>query len=710
MRLFLSTFATCRLKHYWTRAFRAIVYGSAITLNSGVGTASLSAQEAVANAANRGDPPAADALNHRGSVTFRETPLSEVILILSQQWNVNIIAGAEVTGQVNGTFKDETLKSILESILISNGLQFRQIGNSLVVLPNTELGGNRSNFRVEVLDANTGSSEEMEELITALKLQMSADGQLVPISATGKLTILDTPERIEAVRTLLSQINPLDQSPKNFVSTSANDPASSSASATNISQADGMLVPAPLELRPQFILAKDLQQPLNMIAGDTNISLVEQENTLVVFGDATIQHKARLLMQQLDKPRPQVRITGYIYDVDLGELEKLGVDWGQRTMSRGVDANGVPNNLALSGTGLLTPAAVTNSANTLTGVVTDTASTTADAAAAATAAPGGQFLFRTLSSSFELQTLIQALDETKGSRLLADPHVTVVDRHLASLGIVTQIPVQQLTQTQQGGSIGSTSFKEAGITLDVTPHIASDGTIEMQVEPTFSVLTGFQNGNPVIDTRRASTVVRVTHGQALVIGGLRSKRTVETVKGIPGLMNIKYVGALFRAHDTDVRESELIVFIMPEIVGYCGGLEREMEALDVTQKQLSCVQTAVNGPFTPDCHDCYCPQHHPRPRIHNGMQDVGLIGSHDVIFVNPVPNSMIQSWTEPAATITEVPPPSPVRPVPTISAPPNDQDPISEAVDYPANTSNSVSLRSSASSRRIPVRQASFQR
>lgn len=75
------------------------------------------------------------ALAQIGTVTFRETPLAEVILILSERWDVNIIAGADVQGQVNGTFKNESLKSILDSILLSNGLQYRQVGNSLVVFP-----------------------------------------------------------------------------------------------------------------------------------------------------------------------------------------------------------------------------------------------------------------------------------------------------------------------------------------------------------------------------------------------------------------------------------------------------------------------------------------------------------------------------------------------------------------------------------------------
>ncbi|MEZ6081116.1 MAG: hypothetical protein R3C56_37265 [Pirellulaceae bacterium] len=61
------------------------------------------------------------------------------------------------------------------------------------------------------------------------------------------------------------------------------------------------------ELRPQFILANDLLKPMEMVVleGGGQVSVVEQENFLVVLGDASVQERASLLLQQLDKPRPQ---------------------------------------------------------------------------------------------------------------------------------------------------------------------------------------------------------------------------------------------------------------------------------------------------------------------------------------------------------------------------------------------------------------------
>lgn len=580
-------------------------------------------------------------LAERGNVTFKEAPLSEVVLIISRQWNVNIVAGSQIDGKVTATYEDESLEKILESILVANGYTYRRIGNSAVIVPAQQSTSTRESLEVEVMQVPVDADEGLDELIEALKLQMSPDGQIQPISSSGKIAVQDTRDRIEAVRAMLREIS--SGSGEQFVSTQSGSSIveevvpsetgdGSAPSTENLTNA--------LELRPQYISVEDLQAPLGLVVGESQLARMQGENAMVVIGSPAERQQAQALLRQLDKPRPQVRITGYIYDLDLGELERIGVDWNQQFMSQAIDANGIPRNLSMSQGGLLTPNAPNNAAQVVTGLGETTAEATTSAvagaaSAAATAATGGQMLFRTLNSGFELQTLVQAFEETEGSRLLADPHVTVVDRHTAQLGIVTQIPVQQLTQTTQGGNIGTTTFQEAGITLDVTPRIASDGTIEMEVKPEFSVLSGFQQGNPIIDTRRAETVVRVRHGQALVIGGLRNSSVVETVRGVPGLMNVKWIGRLFSMHDTTVRESELIVLIMPEIVGYCGGLERENHALEVAKQTLSRVSTAVDGPFMCNCKDKHCPHHNPRPRIHNGMHDQGLVGGSDPIFILP---------------------------------------------------------------------------
>jgi hypothetical protein len=153
--------------------------------------------------------------------------------------------------------------------------------------------------------------------------------------------------------------------------------------------------------------------------------------------------------------------------------------------------------------------------------------------------------------------------------LLADPNVAVLDNEQAIFKSTREIPIQQLTETQQGGNIGTTAFKEAGITLTVIPKVASDGTIGMEVSPEFSRHVGFDPaGQPIFDKRQATTSLRVANRQTVVIGGLRQREDIGEFNGIPYLKDLKYVGRLFRSRTTNVRESELVVFLMPEIISY----------------------------------------------------------------------------------------------------------------------------------------------
>ncbi len=137
-------------------------------------------------------------LNRRGNVVFRDTPLQDVIYTLSQQWGINIVAGADVSGKVSGTFRDTPLRDILDSLLTVNGYGYRLSGNNLLVLKQEQIGPNNPNFRAEtMLLPRNLSNEAMQEVIGALRVFSSqAGGQLQAIPSTNTLMVYDTPERI----------------------------------------------------------------------------------------------------------------------------------------------------------------------------------------------------------------------------------------------------------------------------------------------------------------------------------------------------------------------------------------------------------------------------------------------------------------------------------------------------------------------------------
>jgi general secretion pathway protein D len=199
------------------------------------------------------------------------------------------------------------------------------------------------------------------------------------------------------------------------------------------------------------------------------------------------------------------------------------------------------------------------------------------------------------------------LQGAKDARLLANPNAVVLENEEAIFEKVQEIPYQQLTQTQQGGSIGTTSFKKAGITLHVSPKISVDGLIRMNVNPEVSRLVGFTPGDnqPIIDTSSAQTVLTVANKQTFAIGGLRTRNDAAEFNGIPYLKDLNVVGRLFRSRDIDVREGELVVFISPEIESYAEEPNcREKIALETVRCRLDQIPEAEGCP--PCCRRLPC--------------------------------------------------------------------------------------------------------
>ncbi|GAA4437569.1 secretin N-terminal domain-containing protein [Bremerella cremea] len=460
------------------------------------------------------------ALRQRGDLNLRETTLPHALRTIGEVWNINVVIGSKVEGTINGTFRDAPLYDILDSILLLNGYGYRPVGDSLVIVPLADLGASNPMFRSETFPLKHANAVE---IIPALESLRSRGGSIQAIASANSLAVVDYPNHLDMIRTAVQQIDQVA--------------ANSGASAGN------RVITDVLNYRPEYLNAKSLLEAVqSLISADGRAAIVETENQVIVIDRPENLRMIQSMLQRVDVPKPQVRITALIYDIDLDDTEQLGVDWSTIFKGR-PDANGVPQNVFGIDSALSIPVAAGD--------------------------PSGVMTFQTLNGSIDLTAVVNAVRQMDDSRLLADPNVVVVDREKAMIQIVTEIPYQQLTQTSAGGNIGTTAFREAGVMLTVTPRISNDGTIEMDVTPSFSRLTGYSDGanpQPIIDRRETMTTVRVADGQVLVIGGLRQRADIINENGIPYLKDIKYVGKLFRYRSTEVRESELVVFLRTEIL------------------------------------------------------------------------------------------------------------------------------------------------
>jgi type II secretory pathway component GspD/PulD (secretin) len=112
---------------------------------------------------------------------------------------------------------------------------------------------------------------------------------------------------------------------------------------------------------------------------------------------------------------------------------------------------------------------------------------------------------------------------------------------------------------------------DIGIILDVTPQIAEDGTIIMNIHPSITDKTGEKttpDGKstfPLLSVRETDTTVRVRDGQTIIIAGLMQEKTIENYTGVPVLDSLPLLGGLFRYKTQTKTNSELVIMITPTL-------------------------------------------------------------------------------------------------------------------------------------------------
>lgn len=298
----------------------------------------------------------------------------------------------------------------------------------------------------------------------------------------------------------------------------------------SVSEAEDLIATEVFNLN--FANAKDLEKTVSkLVSSDGKVGIDDRLNSIVVIDTAANLQRIGQVLRKLDVKAPQVMIEVLIVNVKLTDELKMGVDWTKLGDAKNYFTQGLN---------------ITGSAN-----------------------PYGKVTFSSTPGNWSLQGLIDFVETNKDVRILANPKVLVLNNHTATIVAVDEIPYKELSETSAGGSIGTVSFKEAGIKLEVTPQITNDGYIIMHIRPEQSAQTGTftidNSETPIIETRRTETTLRVRDGQTIIISGLRKSEPSVVESKIPILGDIPFIGVLFRKVDTDIIESELGVFITPHI-------------------------------------------------------------------------------------------------------------------------------------------------
>jgi len=180
------------------------------------------------------------------------------------------------------------------------------------------------------------------------------------------------------------------------------------------------------------------------------------------------------------------------------------------------------------------------------------------------AAVGLQFV----SGSANIQAELQALQREGVVRTLAEPTLTAISGENASFLAGGEFPIPI---SQEDGEI-TVEFKKFGVGLDFTPVVLSGGRISLRVKTEVSELSndGAVSAGGItisaLKVRRAESTVELPSGGTLVMAGLLKESYSQSIEGVPGLMQIPILGALFKSRDFLREQTELTVFVTPYVV------------------------------------------------------------------------------------------------------------------------------------------------
>ncbi|MCQ4307326.1 type IV pilus secretin PilQ [Pseudomonas stutzeri] len=293
-----------------------------------------------------------------------------------------------------------------------------------------------------------------------------------------------------------------------------------------------------------------------------SIAVDDRTNNIIAYQTQERLDELRRIVTQLDIPVRQVMIEARIVEANVGYDKALGVRWGGNVVNDQWSAYGKDGARAFDDDGILRPPGTKEVGNYTLEEGTAPVPFVDMGVLNSTSGVGIGFI----SDHLLLDLQLSAMEKTGNGEVVSQPKVMTADKETAKILKGTEVPYQEASSS----GATSTSFKEAALSLEVTPQITPDNRIIMEVKVTKDApdFRNAVNGVPPIDKNEVNAKVLVNDGETVVIGGVFSNSQSKSVDKVPFLGDVPYLGRLFRRDVVTDAKSELLVFLTPRILNH----------------------------------------------------------------------------------------------------------------------------------------------
>jgi len=292
-----------------------------------------------------------------------------------------------------------------------------------------------------------------------------------------------------------------------------------------------------------------------------------ETNALVVTAAPAVIRQLEAIVRQLDIRRAQVLVEAVIVEVNDELADEIGVQWQSTNFDGEEGIIGGTNFPGPGGVGGI----IGSSLNPL-GALSPSSGLNLGYIGGRLTIPDGQGGEITI---FQMGALIKALRGDTRANILSQPSVVTLDHTEAEIKVVQEVPflTGQYTNTGTGNNLPNNPFQtiereDVGVILTVTPHVNEGDSVRLDIRQEVSSLAANVVGavDLITQKRELSTSVLVPDGGMLVLGGLTSEETSETVNRVPGLSRIPLLGNLFKSRNGRRAKRNLMVFLRPQIL------------------------------------------------------------------------------------------------------------------------------------------------
>jgi general secretion pathway protein D len=297
----------------------------------------------------------------------------------------------------------------------------------------------------------------------------------------------------------------------------------------------------------------DIQTALRNVFQTAHIFGVASQNAIVMRGSPDELILAKKLINDLDRPKPEVVVDVAVLEVSRNLERKIGLQLPQ-TASVNIQA-------------------ATSSSSSSSGTSTGTSTTSSNNFTLNNLAHLNSNNFAVTIGQAEADLL---LSDTN-TQVIQEPRIRASDGQDAQLKIGERLPVatgsyQTGAATAIVSSLVNTQFQylDVGVNIDITPTVLYDRDVSMKVKITVDAQNGTEDlggvKEPIITQRVANEVIRLKNGEATMIGGIKQVQTSNSVSGTPGLSELPLLKYIFGVHDHTVAKDDLVFLLIPHVI------------------------------------------------------------------------------------------------------------------------------------------------